>query len=231
MSHLIAQCNICYIANVLKVADSVRSILNNSETSKIALSNGLLNYSAYAELILKEVESKTKKPVKKGTVIAALSRYAKIMDKEEDLIPNFTVKNILVKAGLTETTVEKTKGNLSLLKQLYVNEVFDRSEFMTVTQGISEITIICSEKSQKYISNLFKESEILASIPNLVAINLSFSEEFIQTTNVIYAILRTLALKKINIIELVSTYSELTFIIDKKDLRDAFLLLNNVYQG
>ncbi|MDP2586682.1 MAG: hypothetical protein Q8P32_02830, partial [Candidatus Komeilibacteria bacterium] len=52
-----------------------------------------------------------------------------------------------------------------------------------------------------------------------------FPEEFINLPNMLFAIEKRLAVKKINIIELVSTYTELTFVIDKKDVLPAIAQL------
>jgi hypothetical protein len=43
-----------------------------------------------------------------------------------------------------------------------------------------------------------------------------------------FALLRALAVRKINIVELISTFTELTFLVQQADLNELFQLLNGL---
>jgi aspartokinase len=215
---------------MIKVTDIVKDILTSSEEISVAHNRGLLNYSAFAEAIHQEVEEKAKKPVKKGTIVVALSRLARKSSPLESLTPEITIDDLTVKAPLIEFTLTKTDHTLNALRELHQSHSFANSEYMTVTQGLGEITIIATEELRRPMLELFRQEDIIAVIPNLVALTVTFNKAYLSEPNLIYAILRSLAIKKINIIEIVSTYTELTFIVEKKDMQRAFMRLSEVYQ-
>lgn len=209
---------------MIKVSDAVKDIIESSETALNALSAGILNFSAYAQTIHKEVEEKTKKEVQLGTIVVALSRLAKYYKKQEAILPKIVIDNLTIKAPLIEFTLSNNKRNLEKVRLL------DTGDFLTITRGVSEITIIANEEQRDFITKAFKKGDVIAIIPNLVALSVKFNQEYVYEPNLIYAILRTLALKRINIIEIISTYTELTFIVEQKDMEKAFIRLNHVYQ-
>ncbi len=209
---------------MIKVSDCVKEIIESSETALNAINLGILNYSAYAEKIHKEVEAMAKKEVQFGTIVVALSRLASSYKKQHTILPKIVIDNLSIKAPLIEFTLIKNKRNLELLRQLY------DEDFLTITSGVSEITIIASEAQRETISKAFNKKDVIAIISNLVALSVKFNQAYVYEPNLIYAILRTLALKRINIIEIISTYTELTFIVEEKDMEKAFVRLNQVYQ-
>jgi hypothetical protein len=103
------------------------------------------------------------------------------------------------------------------LKDFYATRKIESSEYFTVTQGTNEISIICSEKTREQIEKIFKiKPKVYAG--GLVALSVRFSEEYISQPNVIFSLLRRIAIRRIVIAELVSTYTELTFIIKQEDV-------------
>jgi hypothetical protein len=50
----------------------------------------------------------------------------------------------------------------------------------------------------------------------------------LHTPNTIFALLRPLALNRINLVEVVSTYTELTVIVAEKNLQAAFFVLSKL---
>jgi aspartokinase len=214
---------------MIKISDVVKEIVSTSDVASAALSQGILNYSAYADTIHEEVEERAMKPVKKGTIVVALSRLVSNANIES-IVPTVVIDDLTVKAPLIEFVIPKTKRHLETIQNIYRSELFASGEFMTVTQGVTEITVIVSEKFKSEIQSCFNSNELTATISNLVALNVSFNERYVQEPNIIFAIIKTLAEKRINIIEIVSTYTELTFILQKKDMQKALLRLSEVYQ-
>lgn len=102
-------------------------------------------------------------------------------------------------------------------------------DFFMVTQGTGEITIVALETSLPHIIHVARPARPKAVIKNLVGLTVRFDPKYLTVPNVIFAFVRCMALKRINIAEIVSTYTELTFIIDQKDLQEAFLALNELF--
>ena len=62
---------------------------------------------------------------------------------------------------------------------------------------------------------------------DLVALSLVFTGDFLQTPGIVYEAVRRLAWEEINVIEIVSTMNELTFVIKREDSMQAFEVLQS----
>lgn len=211
---------------MIKVIDIVREILMSSEIALSSLSNGYLNLSAYAASIQKEVERRSFKEVKVGTIVVALSRIAKTLERKQELMPEFTINSIAVKTGLVEFTFEKTKSNQDKLQSLYQNDEFFAADFFAVTTGVGELNIVLPEGLKKSLLKVFGKQKPRLFLENLVGLTVRFDDWCIQEPNIIFSLLRPLALKRINILEVVSTFTELTFIFHEDDMQAALATLS-----
>lgn len=138
------------------------------------------------------------------------------------------VGDIIVRAPLVDITFDRTSSTENLLKSLHTNSHINEESFLTITEGNREITIITTESLRNALVTHFEPNRPKAVISNLAAIGVSFSEAYIHTPNVMYTLLRHLALKRINITEIVSTYTELTFVIKQEDVETAFHLMHQL---
>lgn len=211
---------------MIKVTDTVLDLIQTDELASEALRAGLLNLSAYAQKIHQKVENATKKPVQKGTIVVTLSRLAKSMPDTPFLHPDVTLTNLGIKSALTVLTYKKTadmQRKISVMNPfiLGVNELF------AVTEGQEEITIICAEAAKDlFLKHAGINVKPKSQFNDVVAITASLRQDDVLTPNVLYTLLRALAVKKINVIELVSTYSEISFIVRKEDMETALSALN-----
>ncbi len=201
---------------MLQISDAVREIVAESEEVSYALNNKFLNFSAYAKQILKVIELKSKKQVKLGSIVVALSRIEK--EKKNSIVTEVKIDNITTQSPLVEITYDRSGESIKMIKNIQA----ETSEFLTITQGTDEITIICTEKTRAKFKLKPK-----VEINNLVAISMRFSEKYIDEPNVIYSLLRKLAVKRINVLEVVSTYTELTILVKLGDLERGIQSLSN----
>lgn len=214
---------------MIKISTIVEKILLQSEIAYTSLENGILNLSAYAQQIHAEVEKQTKKHVKIGSIVAALSRIQKNLTKRPSIIPHLDINDISVKSGLIELAYNKTDQNLENLTKLYAKKKFDSHEFLMITHGLSEIGIICTKNLEEKFRTAFSHEQPKLFLENLLGITVRFSKDYINTPNITYAFARKFALKRINIVELVSTFTELTFIVHEDDLQISFDTLNEIF--
>lgn len=213
---------------MIKVSDVVEELVSADGFIQETMREGVLNISAYAKKILPQVEERSMKPVRLGTVVVALSRLMRAGTGGQPLRPDVTITNVSVKTSLCEVTYEKTErvlANLSTLSTPWVS----KGEFFTVTEGLAEITIICPQSVKKLVTGHFDTSP-KAAYDNLVAVSIRFSPEYMSVPNTIYAMVSAVAVKHINIIEIVSTYTELSFIILKEDMERTIQAINPYFQ-
>lgn len=215
--------------NMIKVTDTVLEILQSSETALEAMRTGVLNLRAFARQILPQVESKTFKPVKVGTIVVALFRISKTLGNIEPLQPQIILEELSIKSPLSDITFENTRENARLAHTFSrLLEDVD-GHFFTVTQGVNEITFIVSDDLRPKLLNHFPHKP-KSIFENLVGVNVRFSEDYLQQPNVIYAILAKLAAKRINVIEIVSTYTGLMIVIENDEMELAISQLNGLFK-
>lgn len=206
---------------MIKVTDAVKDILLDSEIAYSALRDGILNLSAYAQSIQNEVERRTKKSVRAGTIVVALSRLSKSLELQPPLSPLVDIKDVAVKTRLVEITFDKTRLNREKLQRLYVDSDFASADFLTVTYGVGELSIVVPESLKKSVLKLYAKHKPKLIFDDLASLTIRIGEDCITTPNVTFALVRMFALKRINIVEIVSTFTELTFILHQRDLNEA----------
>ena len=120
---------------MIKVTDIVRDILFSSELELTALSRRLLNLSAYAKRIQKEVERRAHKPVQVGTIVVALSRISAEVTEEDPLLPKIELEGLAVKSNLAEITFNKSSANKLRTQKLYSETQFAQADFNLRRRG------------------------------------------------------------------------------------------------
>jgi len=213
---------------MLRVSDIVREIILSSEPELTVLSRRLLNLSAYAKRIHGDVERRTRKPVQVGTIVVALSRLSKELTNEDPLLPKVVLDGIAVKSNLAEIAFDKTADNRKRAQKLYSEREFVQADFLTITYGASEISIFAPMTLVQPVLKNFKPDKPKLMLNQLAALTVQFSERYIETPNMYFALLRSIAVRKMNIVEVISTFTELTFLVRQADLNELFLLMNSL---
>lgn len=192
------------------------------------MAQGIVNLSGLARLILPEIRKKTFKEVQEGAVLMALKRQPKTLNSK------FQVENVLekshdliIRSDLSELTIlnidfptEKYKKILCLIDE-------QKKYFLTVTQGVFETTIIISSELYQKVETIIKKEKIVSQLQNLSSITIRLPGKTVLTPGVYYSILKFLAWEGINVIEVVSTFSEFTIILESQEISRAFSVLKN----
>ncbi len=207
---------------MLKISDAVRRELLNSENALASLSDGILNLSAYAKKIQKDIERETMKPVKIGTIVAALARISRDLDSLPLACPPVSLLDIAVKSGLCEFAFEQTESNRTSLQKLYDMRSIAATNFFTATYGIGELSIVASEKYRAQVLELFYPQKPKIIADKLCALTVRFAEHYIETPGQTFWLVRKIAIERLNIVEIISTFTELTFLLHEKDINKAF---------
>lgn len=213
---------------MIKVSDVVLEILNSDELALEAMRSNLLNFSSYADKIHTQVENLTKKPVQRGTVVVTLTRIAKNLSKTTPpLRPDVQINNLSIKTGLTSLTFEKT---VDLQRKVAVLNPFQISttDLFSVIEGHSELTVVVTESALREVKK-FLGTDPKAEIAYLAAITCEFDKKYAHIPNFYYTLLSSLATKRISVKQIISNFTEITFIVSEKDLDKAIYSLNAFY--
>lgn len=190
------------------------------------LSRRLLNLSAYAKRIQPEVERRSRKSVQVGSIVVALSRISQELTDEDPLLPEVKLDGIAVKSNLAEIAFNKTPSNKLKAQKLIIDKELSQADFLNVTYGASEISVFAPMTLMPLVSRSFKPDKPKLLLNNLAALTVQFGVQYIDTPNMYFALLRSVAVKKINIVELISTFTELTFLVRQNDLNELFQTMN-----
>lgn len=216
---------------MITIPEATKKIVERSRYLSEAMSKGLINYSALARYMQPELEKMLFKPVSEAAIIMALRRL------EQELQPKFvpltifpSAPEMIVRSNLVEFTCnnsENLRTKYEKLLQLYAGE---RKYFFTLTEGVFETTIILSKDLQSKVQEILTPEEIVSTVTRLASITIKLPEENVKTPGVYYFFLKSLAWEGINIIEIVSTPTEVSLILDEKDVNRAFAILKSLFE-
>jgi len=212
---------------MIRIAEITEEILEGDEIALEALRAGILNLSAYAKQILPKIESKTLQPVRKGSVVVALSRSAKNIGDIPPLKPKVVIQDLSIKSPLFVATFERTAKNLEKVSEL--PKAWFADDFFTITEGVGEITLISSEKLKNKLLNYFSVRP-KGQYKGLVAVTIRFKAKvYTDVPNMIFTLMSAIAGKRINLMEVISTYTELSFVVRKSATQNIIEVLEQFF--
>lgn len=191
-----------------------------------ALSNSIINYGALAEMLVADVEKEFGKPVKHAAVMMAIRRLEEKLQKMPISQPRFTADcDLTIKSDLFEVTIARHPQTYQLINKIYALVDPRSGDYLTITTGTHEITIISNKKYKPAILKLINQEDILNKIDDLAALTVKLPTTAPETPGIFYLITRALTWENINIVEIVSTYTEDTLILKSKDVARAYEIL------
>jgi len=215
---------------MITISQVVEEIIGQSPFLEDNLIKGIINYSALARDIKPDIENKLLKSVKTGAIIMALRRIGKIHQLNHNIKRIFSkTPDIIIRSNLVEYTFENSNSFLSRLRILFDEAKNQNQYFFTVTQGVFETGIIVSQELMSKIEDLFRGERLIKKLSFLSSITVKLPEENVTTPGVYYFILKALAWQNINVIEVVSTYQEITLILETKEVDRAFSVLKKAF--
>ena len=214
---------------MIKIQPIVRDIVLKELEAYFALTDGYMNMSSYAHKIRTRVEALTKKQVTIASLVVSLSRLRKEFKKIKPLIREVPITNITTKLPITEIAYENENKFLKELESLSKKVAVSQDDFFTITRGTKEIDIICSASLEKKILQHFTVKPKWVN-RNFAAIGISYGPEVFGMPNVFFSLLSVTARARINIEELVSTPTELIFIVAEKDFAKTVTLFSELHK-
>lgn len=208
-----------------KVSEAILDVLYKDDIALGALQRGLLNNSAYARHIKAQVEELTFKDVDEKTIAAELPRLVKTLNSSF-VLPKIELSSISMHTNLAEIAYEKTEQNVTIIKDLYLQLGPIQKTFITMTEGLTEIGIIAEKGVALKFKELLKDTQPIFYGDNFVGVSVKFDLRYIQIPHQIVLLVKRLTIKNINIIEVVSTPTEMTFIVESKNAQLALQQLS-----
>ncbi|MCL5100547.1 MAG: hypothetical protein M1122_01145 [Candidatus Marsarchaeota archaeon] len=214
------------------VAQVVAKMIESRPFLEEAIASEIVNYAYLADTLKPEIETELNRVVKRSAIVMALRRLSENMKKGFEGMGAvfFNESDITVKSGIFELTVERDPETLRKISKLYDIVDFSKGDFLTVTQGLYEITILSNERYRNSIEGLFVSREKSRVIDKLASITVRIPEHAVSEIGNFYVLTKALSWNNISIVELVSTFTEMTFIIRERDTGHAFEAVKNLVE-
>lgn len=211
---------------MVSIARICEKIIQQKPFLQEALSSGIINYGALAETMMKDVEKEYGEKVKHAAIMMAIRRLQDKLQEMPITHPKFTTDcDLTVKSDLFEITIARHPQTYKLISKIY-DIVDPRSgDYLTITTGTHEITIISNKKYKHTFLKMFNKEDILIEIDDLASLTVKLPKQGVEMPGIFYLITRALTWENINIVEIVSTYTEDTLILKNKDVARAYQIL------
>ena len=210
------------------IAQIVEHIIKQKPFLVESMIEGLVNISSLARKIQPEIEKELQKEVQTGAIVMALKR----------MIPNLQViqasklgkmlsgiGDIIVRSDLSDYSYKNSETLKSRHLEL-MNKIGTNSEvFYTIVQGVFETNMVLSTALKDSIEEIFQEEKLLLRQENLSSITFKLPQDNIIQPGLYYFVLKELAWEGINIVEVISTSHEFTFLVNDDDIDKAFMVI------
>jgi len=214
---------------MVTIPEAVEQLILHEPFLEEALARGLLNLSELARQIRPGLQLELKKKIETGAVVMALKRLKDRIEPLHHARTRFIrdLGDITVRSHLMEFSFQTSDSLLEKQQQLLMEIRKRRNSFVTMTQGVTELTMIFSSSLEKSVDRLFAGERVLARLPNLSAVTIRLPGKSVTTSGVFYTLLKQLAWQDINVVEVVSTLTELTLIVERQHVDQAFSALKS----
>jgi hypothetical protein len=196
-----------------------------------SLSQGLINLTSLARIMMPELEAHLGKDVKQGAVVMSLKRLSEELDFKINYKISKVLKNIgeiTVRSSLTDFTYVISDTLLENQAKL-ISEINKQQDiFYTSSRGVNETNIVISTSVELLIEAIFKNEKLTHKIENLSSITVRLPQENISTPGIYYYIFQKLAWEGIIIHEVISTTNEFTIIVSDDQIDVAFKVIKDL---
>nr|WP_298660001.1 aspartate kinase [uncultured Flavobacterium sp.] len=213
------------------VASVVEQYLKTKPFLLSSLSEGIINLTSLARVIMPAIEIHLGKDIKQGAVVMALKRISEELDfrishKVSKVLQN--IGEITVRSSLTDYTFITSDSLLDNQAKLIseINKLKD--VFYTSSRGVNETNIVVSSSVNALVENLLKTEKVLNKKENLASITVKLPQENVSVPGVYYYIFQSLAWEGVIINEVISTTNEFTIIVDENQIDVAFKVMKDI---
>lgn len=213
---------------MISVNDALNDIIRGYPFIEDGLSKGIVNYSAFAREIKPQIEKKLYKPVTEGAIVMALKRISEKLVKQDSKKTEVNLSDLTVRSNLSEYTFLNSATLPEKISELF-NQIRSRKDsFCALSEGIRETTFVVSSNLVGDVEKTLKTEVLAVKFNNLASITIRLPKEVVYIPGVYYQILKILAWENVNVVEVLSAYTELTIVVNNKNIDSAFSALKNL---
>lgn len=209
------------------ITTCVHDIIKHQPFLNDAITRDIINFSGLAADIQPQVEKEMRKPVKQGSIIMALRRYAPQRTK----ITKNTMRelgDIIVRSGITEYTFLNSNSIIANKARLLESVKDQAGVYLNYSSNYQESNILVSSSLTNLIEKCFRNEVRVSVKNNLSSITIGLPKNSSQTVGLYFYLFKLLAYEGIPVFEMISTSNYFAIFLEKEFVNRAFLLMNEI---
>ncbi|MBD3229856.1 MAG: ACT domain-containing protein [Candidatus Lokiarchaeota archaeon] len=213
----------------ISIAEASRTVIQSKPAVLNAMTNGIVNYSALANMILDEVlELVNREKVHIDAIKMALMRYSEEI-KDRKLKFDEKIANVLIhsKLQLKNELIYFSVSKRAVIDSNILKLISDYDVYFQLIEGTNSFTILADVELKDKIIEILNEKNILLMNEDQSGLILISPSEIIDVPGIISYVTDLYAMANINITHLMSCYTDTIFVINRKDATKAFELLED----
>lgn len=209
------------------ITTCVHDIIRHQPFLDDAIARDIVNFSGLAADIQPEVEKEMRKPVKQGSIIMALRRYAPQRTRI-NMQSLREMGDIIVRSGITEYTFLNSKTIISNKARLLEAVKDQTGVYLNYSSNYQESNILVSDSLTDLVEKCFRNEVRVSVKGELSSITIGLPKNSSQTVGLYFYIFKLLAYEGIPVFEMISTSNYFALFLEKEYINKAFLLLNEI---
>ncbi len=210
-------------------AEIVREYIDLHPSVKDGLRMGIVNLSALARRIMDEEPEVTSE----DAALIACRRYELDPQSrlvEADIMRVLSASKLEIRTKVTTLTVRPSWHIFRKLEDAF-NLLQGTNAALHVIRGSAGVTIITDGAYADDIADLLGEDQLLDRRSDLVELVVTSPESIGDTPGILAYLSTTLASRGINLLEVISTYRDTIFVLEKTQMVPAFETLNTIVES
>ena len=215
---------------MITVPQATEKIIKRSRYLTEALSKDLINASSLVRYIRPDVESMVFRQVTQSSIMMALNRLTKEFKKERTSSPLFEdAPDMIVRSNLAIFYVKNSPTLLSSIVAVEEKSAQVQKKAL-FTFGRAETIILANKITSQVIKDILSKELISKQYENVSAITIHTPEMSMQTPGVLNLFIKSLAWEGINVLAVLTTETEITFVLENKDSNVAFSIFQGLFK-
>ncbi|CAC11494.1 conserved hypothetical protein [Thermoplasma acidophilum] len=207
----------------MSISDDVRTYIERNPHLMRALNEDIVNYSALARKIMGDTGLENFQ-----AIVAALKRY-RAPASEIDHSAILARSSVEMYTNISVIILKPKNENVKMVLNNADRSTLNYSRFRII-QGVQGAVVVVNDNDLERMIRGIPKAEIISIDRKLAEIVITSPQTITYTRGYVAHLSSLLAYHGINVVQLVSFYTDVTFILDEKDLTASFRIISDLIQ-
>ena len=213
-------------------AQIVREEVDKDIFLQNSLSKGIVNNSELARQLLPTIKRKNPKASLESVTIS-IGRYINSLKQsriEKELTAQIANSQVSLKNDIVHVTFYRNNTIVNEINEISKKIRWDLDEILFINQGSGEITLVFDKKNKHLFRKILSNAVEVRENSAILSIKEGKIKELTPSIEVpgLYAyFMNQISKNGLNVLDVVSTRSQITFVINEKDLIKSYEVINN----